>query len=109
MSRLVAGHNYDVMDYHSDKFKTPDEEFQPRIVNKGDSQSKLLKSSSCYQPPLRRKKPKPQQQPQQSARESIPEDENLNKSNTSKQENKNDRDNEILNKSLNNSAINESK
>lgn len=58
MSRLAGGHNYDVMDNHADKFKKPEEEFQPRIVNKENAQSKLLANSNFYQPPLRRKKPK---------------------------------------------------
>lgn len=62
MSKLVAGHNYDVLDYHADKFKQPDEEHQPRIVDKKNSKSKLLASSNFYQPPMRRKKQRPKEE-----------------------------------------------
>lgn len=56
MSRLVAGHNYDVLENHANKFKKPDEKFQPRILNNNTFKSKLLESSNYYQPPIRRKK-----------------------------------------------------
>lgn len=71
MSKLVAGHNYDVLDYHAAKFKQPDEEHQPRIVDKKNSKSKLLASSNFYQPPMRRKKQRPKEEaaPTQAAKE----------------------------------------
>lgn len=81
MSKLAAGHNYDVMDYHAGKFKVPDEEFQPRIVNYKKSKSKLLSDntySSYYQPPLRRKKKKTETKDQM---KSLAEDKNQNKEN----------------------------
>ena len=56
MSRLVAGHNYDILDNHAEKFKQPQKEFEPRIKNKENASSKLLETNNCYQPPRRRKK-----------------------------------------------------
>ncbi|RNA30326.1 spermatogenesis-associated 7 [Brachionus plicatilis] len=55
MSRLVSGHNYDVLDLHAGKFKHPNKEFQPRIINLEKSSSKL-RQSNIYEPPRRRKK-----------------------------------------------------
>ena len=54
MSKLVSGHNYDILDNHRDKFKMPDKEFKPRIKN--TSKESTLQKSSSYQPPRRRKK-----------------------------------------------------
>jgi hypothetical protein len=72
MSKLVSGHNYDILDNHQDKFKQPDALFQPRIKN-GTKESSLQKSSH-YQPPRRRKKATNNNntsQGQTSARESV--------------------------------------
>lgn len=80
MSRLVAGHNYDVMDNHADKFKKPDDQYQPRILDKKNSKSKLLASSSFYQPPLRRKKERPKND-QIASETPRNEDENKNRPN----------------------------
>ncbi|CAF0790384.1 unnamed protein product [Brachionus calyciflorus] len=55
MSRLVSGHNYDVLDIHAHKFKQPSHEFQPRIKDVEKSSSKL-RESTCYEPPRRQKK-----------------------------------------------------
>ncbi len=55
MSKLVGNHTYDVLDYHSEKFKKPSKEFEPRIKNNSKAESHLQKSS-YYQPPRRRKK-----------------------------------------------------
>jgi hypothetical protein len=71
MSKLVSGHNYDILDNHQDKFKMPDTKFQPRIKNTTKESS--LQKSSHYQPPRRRKKASQKENDggQTSARESI--------------------------------------
>lgn len=54
MSRLVSGRPYDVLDNHAQKFKHPTKSFEPRIIN-SEKSSSLAQTSSCYQPPRRRK------------------------------------------------------
>ena len=54
-SRLVAGKNYDILEYHADKFKNPEKDFEPRIKNTR-SASHLIKKASFYQPPIPRLK-----------------------------------------------------
>ena len=56
MSRLVAGHSYDVMELHSERFTQPSKEFEPRIKNREKSKSSLVEQRSCYQPPRNRRK-----------------------------------------------------
>lgn len=58
MSKLVAGHHYDVLDNHAGKFSHPTKTFQPRIKNTKAS-SNLAQKSSYYQPPRRRRKSQP--------------------------------------------------
>lgn len=59
MSRLVSGHNYDVLDLHADKFTHPNKDFQPRIKNL--EKSSKLRESKYYEPPRRPKKNTPAQ------------------------------------------------
>ena len=57
-SRLAAGHSYDVLENHADKFTQPKRPFEPRIINKDTAtaaKSQLLQSASCYQAPRRRR------------------------------------------------------
>lgn len=106
-SRLVSGHNYDVLDYRPTSFKQPEKEFQPRIVNNTSASSKL-KQSTYYQPPTRKKRTSPK--PDDSLhKQNSDEEEHFNEFNKmiDNEDNKSTQD-EIrleLNKSLNASAL----
>ena len=92
MSRLVAGHNYDVIDIHAHKFKQPTQEFQPRIKNVENSASKL-KESTCYEPPRRHKKVHISEQNKLNQSQNVPKEEHKTiKLNKSKVESSDDED-----------------
>ena len=92
MSRLASNRNYDVLDNHADRFKKPDNEFEPRIKITS-SESHLGKNSSCYQAPRRRRRKQQQQEPQNKSNESLIKP-SINNSNISFRDNDNDYDEE---------------